>query len=396
MNTDLPLDFDAARRRATERRAAGVAVDFDPSRLALARRLAAYPRAKLARELNITPAAVGQFEKGQTKPTLPVLTGLADVLGVPVDFFRAGHPVASLPASAAHFRSLRATTAMEREQALAFGELVLSVFSATELSVDLPPVSLPDLTLPDLTLQGEVGEEIVAEAARETRRAIGISSGPVPHVIRLLESHGVAVARLENVSHRVDAFSHQQAVAPRQGSTLSPRPLVLLNPGKEDKARGRFNGAHELGHLVMHHDTEPGSRLAEAQAHAFAAEFLAPAEEIRADLPTRLDWVRFQDLKHRWGLSLKALVMRAHKLGRLTDHSYRRGMQQLSVWGFPEPGPLGEPEQPVLLPRAIALLGGEPALQQIANDAGLPLSEVRRVWAAAGGIDERPQVTLFP
>jgi antirestriction factor ArdC-like protein len=36
------------------------------------------------------------------------------------------------------------------------------------------------------------------------------------------------------------------------------------------------------------------------------------------------------------------------------------------------------------------------ALQQIANDAGLALSEVRRVWAAAGGVDERPQVTVFP
>jgi hypothetical protein len=146
----------------------------------------------------------------------------------------------------------------------------------------------------------------------------------------------------------------------------------------------------------MHHDTEPGSRLAEAQADAFAAEFLAPAEEIRPDLPNRLDWVRLQELKHRWGLSLKALVMRAHRLGKLTDHSYRRGMQQLSVWGYPEPGPLGEPEQPVLLPRAVALLGGESALPRIAADAGLPLSEARRVWIAAGGESERPQVTLFP
>lgn len=95
-------------------------------------------------------------------------------------------------------------------------------------------------------------------------------------------------------------------------------------------------------------------------------------------------------------MSLKALVMRAHKLGKLTDHSYRRGMQQLSVWGYPEPGALGEPEQPVLLPRAIDLLGGEPALIEIAETAGLPLSEVRRVWLACGGADERPKVTLLP
>ena len=391
MNVDLPLDFDAARKRTAERRAAGVAVDFDPQRLALARRLAGYPRAKLARELDITPAAVGQFEKGQARPTLPILTSMAEVLEVPVDFFRAGHPVTSLPASAAHFRSLRATTSMEREQALAFGELVLSVFAAVELSVDLPEVALPELTL-----TGELDEAAVAEAARDARCAMGIATGPVPHVIRLLESYGVAVARLENASHRVDAFSHQQAVHPRSGGLQGARPLVLLAPGKQDKARDRFTAAHELGHLLMHHDTEPGSRLAEDQAHAFAAEFLAPAEEIGKDLPTRLDWLRLQELKHRWGLSLKALVVRAHQLGRLTDHSYRRGMKQLSTWGLPEPGPLGDPEQPVLLPRAVTLLGGESALAKIAEDAGLPLSEVRRVWVAAGGMDERPRVTLLP
>ncbi|RBY92237.1 XRE family transcriptional regulator [Blastococcus sp. TBT05-19] len=391
MTQDLPLDFDAARKRATERRAAGVAVDFDPARLALARRLAAMPRTKLARALKISPAAVGQFEKGQARPTLPVLTGLADALDVPVDFFRAGHPMAVLPASAAHFRSLRATTVTEREQALAFGELVLSVFSALELSVDLPAVNLPGLQVDD-----ELDENGVVDAARRTRQAMGVSRGPVPHVVRLLESHGVAVAGLDDhVSPRVDAFSHQQALHPHPHQAHSPRPLVLLNPAKEDKARGRFNAAHELGHLVLHHDTEPGSRLNEAQAHAFAAEFLAPAEEIAPQLPTRLDWVRFHELKQRWGLSLKALVMRAHKLGKLTDHSYRRGMQQLTAWGLPEPGALGELERPVLMSRAVELLGGESALQRLAKDAGLPLSEVRRVWVAAGGADVRPRVDLL-
>jgi Zn-dependent peptidase ImmA (M78 family)/transcriptional regulator with XRE-family HTH domain len=388
---NLPLDFDEARRRATQRRAAGVAVDFDPSRLALARRLAAMPRTSLARELSITPAAVGQFEKGQSKPTLPILAGMAEALSVPVEFFRAGYPLPSLPASAAHFRSLRATTATERERALAFGELVLSVFQAVELGVDLPPVALPELVI-----AGELDEDAVAEAARQSRAAMGVPAGPVPHVIRLLESHGVAVAGLENASRKVDAFSHQQAVQTHSSQSPPPRPLVLLNPAKEDKARSRFNAAHELGHLVMHQDTEPGSRLAESQAHAFAAEFLAPAEEIRRDLPTRLDWVRFQELKNRWGLSLSALVMRAYKLGRLTEHSYRRGQQQLRIWGYPEPGALGEPERPVLLPKAVELLGGESALPRIAKQSGLPLAEVRRVWAAAGGTAARPRVDLLP
>ena len=86
--------------------------------------------------------------------------------------------------------------------------------------------------------------------------------------------------------------------------------------------------------------------------------------------------------------------MRAHTLERLTEHGYRRALHQLSSWGLPEPGPLGAPEAPVLLPRAVELLGGEPALAQVARDAGLPLSEVRRVWLAAGAGDPRPTVDL--
>ncbi|WP_236831318.1 ImmA/IrrE family metallo-endopeptidase [Blastococcus sp. KM273128] len=374
-----PLDLDAARQRAIRRRAAGVAVDFDPARLTLARRLSARQRTQLAREVGVTPAAITQYEKGQSKPTLPVLASLSEALAVPVEFFRAGHQVHALPAGGAHFRSLRSTSALEREKALAFGEVALSVFAAVEQQVELPAPRLPDLPV-----SPELDAVEIADLAGQARARMGVARGPVPHVVRLLEAHGVAVVRLDDASHRVDAFSHLHG----------PRPLVMLNPAKRDKARSRFDAAHELGHLLMHHDTEPGSRLAEMQAHAFAAEFLAPAAQIADDLPTRPDWVTLHALKRRWGLSLKALVMRAHTLERFTEHSYRRALRQLSFWGLPEPGPLGAPEVPVLLPRAIDLLGGEPALGVVARDAGLPLSEVRRVWLAAGADDPRPTVDL--
>lgn len=34
----------------------------------------------------------------------------------------------------------------------------------------------------------------------------------------------------------------------------------------DDKARSRFDAAHELGHLLLHHDAEPGSKVIENQA----------------------------------------------------------------------------------------------------------------------------------
>ncbi len=88
----------------------------------------------------------------------------------------------------------------------------------------------------------------------------------------------------------------------------------------------------------------------------FAAELLMPREEISQQLPRRIDWPAFHALKKHWGVSLRALVYRAHQLGRLTDASYRRANQQLSMWGLPEPGPLGPAESPQLLGLARQLL----------------------------------------
>lgn len=379
-----PIDLSKARQRTAARRGAGVAVDFDPARLALARRLAALPRTRLGRIVDVTPSAITQYEKGQTRPTLPVRDRLAEALDVPAEFFRAGHPIPGLPTGGAHFRSLRSTTALERERALSFGELVLAVFSAVELHVDLPPVRLPELEIAADAID-ELDRAGIEALARQARELLAVGPGPAPNVVRLLEAHGAAVVRLEEVSRKVDAFSHQQGC----------RPLVLLTTGKGDKARSRFDGAHELGHLLIHHDVEPGSRLVEQQAHAFAAEFLAPSAEIVDDLPDRLDWTAFHKLKRRWGISLKALVMRAHTLGRITDSTYQRGMRQLAMWGLPEQGTLGPPEAPVLLPRAVDLLGPrDAALAQLAADSGLPISQVERVWRACGGGEIRPSLDL--
>jgi len=165
-----------------------------------------------------------------------VLDKLAEVLEVPVEFFRAGNPVPVLPAAGAHFRSLRSTSALERERALSFGELALAMFAAAELHVELPSMALPELEIPTDWAE-DMDRAGIETLARQAREALDLAAGPVPHVVRLLEAHGVAVVRLEDTSDKVDAFCHQQGY----------RPLVLLSSGKQDKARSRFDAAHELG-----------------------------------------------------------------------------------------------------------------------------------------------------
>ena len=122
--------------------------------------------------------------------------------------------------------------------------------------------------------------------------------------------------------------------------------------------------------------------------------FLAPAEQIGPELPKRLDWPKLHELKRRWGLSLKALVMRSYKLDRFGETTYLRAMKQLSEWGVPEPGPLGPPERPVLLSRALELIEEPDVRTWLAEQSGLPVEIAARVIESAGGLDRRPAVNL--
>lgn len=375
----------AARLAARRRRSQGTTADFDGARLALARRLARLPRAQLARDVELSPAAISQFERGTSRPTAPVAAALALRLGIPENFFQHGHPTSTLTGAAAHFRSLRATPALSRDQALAFAELAMDVVAAVEQYVDLPELDLPDV--------GDAGPDTtrlrLAAAASRVRGAWGISNGPVGHVVRLLEAHGIVVLSLPDqingpeLDPGVDAFSTAAAV----------RPLVLLSPLKNDKARSRFDAAHELGHLLLHQDADPGNRVVEAQAQTFAAEFLMPAEQIVDDLPRRLDWEQLHAAKRRWGTSLKALVYRARVLGVMSETTSRRASIALAQHGNPEAGPLGPPEQPTLLGSAVDLLAANGvSLDELAAAARLPHTQIADVVDA--GRERRPRVTL--
>jgi Zn-dependent peptidase ImmA (M78 family)/transcriptional regulator with XRE-family HTH domain len=344
------------------------AAAFEPHALALARRWRRMRKNELARQVGVTAAAVSQYELAQARPSAAVLARLALALSMPVEFFAAGFPTPATPGRA-HFRSLRTATQAERDQAEAFGEVAWRVVEVVERHLRLPRLRLPHLDLAE-----PAGPDDVRAAAGTAREAFGLGQAPVAHMVRLLESYGVIVLALPDVSERVDAFSHW----------YGQRPFVFLNPAKDDKARSRMDTAHELGHLLMHHDAEPGSQILEREAAAFASEFLAPSIVLRDELPARLDFERLHELKRRWGISLKALVYRGHDLGIYRDHTYRRGMSLLAQWAYPEPGDLGPREAPSLLGKAVELLDQQQVtIATLATQAALPSTLARTVIDAA-------------
>jgi Zn-dependent peptidase ImmA (M78 family)/transcriptional regulator with XRE-family HTH domain len=311
---------------------------FNARRLTMARQLAGIKKSKLAELIGMSPASVTGWESGAKQPNRSTVAKLALALGVEPLFF-AGGPPPSI--SRPHFRSLRSTPQVAQDEAEAYGRFVAEVAGLLEASVELPELMLPDLPVePD----DPDGPE---RAARHAREHFGLPPGPVQHVVRLAERHGVVVVYSEPGVASIDAYS----------LTSSTRPVIVLNPVKDDYYRQRFDVAHELGHLIMHHDSEPGSKVLEDQAHRFASEFLMPAAEIRPLLPATTagkGWRELAALKEHWGVSLAALLYRARTLGVMSDVTYRNAIIRMSQngWRRAEPGKVSVLEMPSMLARA--------------------------------------------
>jgi Zn-dependent peptidase ImmA (M78 family)/transcriptional regulator with XRE-family HTH domain len=343
-------------------RAADVAAFFDGARLTLARQLAGLRKSDLAELLDMSPTAVAGWESGAKRPTAVTVARLALSLGVDPGFFAMRPDDVAALSSTPHFRSLRSTTQLARDQAFAYGQLAVDIATSLEKHVECPDPDVPSFPVPidtgDLVTAGpDVGGPDVGgpeQAAQHVRDCWGMSAGAPPHLVRLLENHGVLVVFSPPQAASVDAYSFDSRL----------RPVVVLNPVKHDYYRQRFDVAHELGHLVMHTDAEPGGRTVEDQANRFAAEFLMPAAEIRDELPKAMNAAAWQSLarsKERWGTSIQALLYRARRLGALTEVSYRNAMATLTSrgWRRSEPGLITVLEQPSMLPRALELLAAE-------------------------------------
>ena len=359
-------------RRLTSR-AADIAPLFDGSRLTLARHLAGLRKSELAVRVDKSPTAVAAFESNTKRPTASTVAQLALSLSVDPAFFAVRPDDVTALKTTPHFRSLRSTSQLSRDQAVAYGQLAVDVAANLERYAEFPEPDVPDYPV----RTDDPDEDAPKQAARFVREAWGLGAGPVGHLVRLLENHGILVVFSPMQTSSVDAYSFAGPL----------RPVVVLNPIKNDYYRQRFDAAHELGHLVMHSDAEPGGRIVEEQAHRFASELLMPADEIRELLPStmgRHPWRTLGQLKEQWGVSMQALLYRARQLDRLGEVSYRNAMTTMSArgWRRDEPGRMLRIEQPSLLPRTIELLSQESIGEDVLiNQCALPADLFRIVTA---------------
>jgi len=355
---------------------------FSAYRLQVARQARGFTKSDLSKRLEMSAAALSQFELGQNRPSPASIERLSSVLNFSPSFFSTGTVLSAADQaddevvdSFGHFRSLRSVSATRRRQLLTVAHLLRDVTAFLETHVKLPELDVPHH-------EAESPEDIASVAA-EVRSELGVDSAdPIEDVLRLLERRGIVCARYPMDAADVSAFS-----VPMERRTF----LVLKQQREAKRDRDRFSSCHELGHLVMHESGQAlASKALERQADIFASEFLMPTESIRDELPSKVDWPRLLQLKQRWGVSMAALLYRSKSLGIMPETTYVQAVRTMNVrgWRKNEPGTVAAIEAPRLLNAAISITDFTEA--DVSAATGWPEDMVSELFAES--TDARPSV----
>jgi Zn-dependent peptidase ImmA (M78 family)/DNA-binding XRE family transcriptional regulator len=328
-----------------------------PSRLEIARKRRGLTLTRLAELTGLSTRSISLYENGHQEPSAETLLHLADVLDVAPEFLGAPD-VDQIPQAAVSFRALSKMTARQRDQALSAGRIALLINDWIDARFHLPAADIPSLTGHD-----------PESAAEMVRARWGLGVRPIANVLHLLEAHGIRIYSLTAETNELDAYSLY----------WNGQPVTFLSTGKSGE-RGRFDAAHELGHLVLHGEhLVPDRPVAEVEANRFAAAFLMPRSSVLAQGLRDATADQILQAKRIWKVAARALTHRLHELDLLTEWGYRTACVQLSRWGYRRAEPNGIPrESSQLLAkvfRAVRDAGETPAT--IADAIGITAGELR-------------------
>lgn len=201
-------------------------------------------------------------------------------------------------------------------------------------------------------------------------------TGPIKNLTASAERAGVCLVPIVGLDG-IDGIS----------SWVDSQPVLGLSvtvPGD----RFRFSLAHEIGHLVMHH--RKGDET-ERQANRFASSLLVPKDDFLSALPKNPMLRDFVNLKSVWGMSVAALVYKAHELEIIDDNRFRALQIQMSKWRRTEPGEF-EPAVGRALSALIAQAGGVDAVATRLEIHAGHLSEISN-WTHLRGMSSSPTKT---
>lgn len=161
--------------------------------------------------------------------------------------------------------------------------------------------------------------------AIELRYKWKLGSGPILQPIAVLEEHGVKVIEVEEDTELFDGTSNEVEGIPVV--VLNKSDNTTDNPKYQNNAERRnLTLFHELGHKIMNIPEEIQNKEREDLCNVFANEMLIPSETFKAIFGVKRQKISSFELKEvqrEFGISVRALLMKAYQLEVITANRYK-------------------------------------------------------------------------
>lgn len=326
---------------------------FLGEKLRLARLLNGMTLKELGDAVTASRQFIHQLEGDIRQPPEDMLYALCESLSVRENFFYQ-ELVNDVKFEQCHFRKRKTTPVGLANRVCSYSTIFEELVEFLSQYLEFPEPNVPDYSNNDDTYTNLE----IEDAAESCRKYWGLGlDNPIENITNVLENSGVVITTFSGVSEKVDALSLNRK-----------RPIIIRNSAKPSPCRLRFDLAHECGHFVLHNGTETGNTVTESEADRFASAFIFPRASFLKEFPRNFiassesSWRPLYLLKIRWGMSLKAIIYRAHFLKIISSQQYRSANVRLSKTGQSKVERFDEQietEVPGLLKSSIELLGDE-------------------------------------
>lgn len=264
----------------------------------------------------VTKQAIGKYEKCLMRPSDEVMLRLCLAMGISPDYFSRS---ARFDLSQLQFRK-RSRLPVKKEEALK--HRALDFFERYQ--------ELEDLLGWNVSFENPLLDPVVRtktdieQAALELREKWQLGLAPIVNILELLEEKGIKVFEIGDI----EDFDGMSA---RVGETY-----VMVIKRESSLDRVRFTAAHELAHILLTFAPDiPGDK--ELLCHYFAGAFLLPAEVLKRELRGKRRKITFWELKkikETYGISIQAIMYRAHALGLVSDRQFSNFKNTLNQKGW--------------------------------------------------------------
>lgn len=301
-------------------------------RLKAARKMAGFSMDRLAQETGglITKQAISKYENSKMNPDSQVLNAMAKALGVKAEYFFRD---AKVSLSGLEFRKKSRLAKKVEDQ------IKQKSLDYLERYVEIEEVLNQKAKYKNPLFGLKVkNRNDIEEAVKKLRKLWHLGDAPISNLMELLEDKGVRIYEVD-VDNEFDGLS----------AFVGDIPVIAVRT-QNDLVRKRFTIAHELGHIMLDFSAAKGDSP-EKLCHSFAGALLLPESIIFAELGKKRSKVTLWELKKLkgiYGISIQAIMARAHKLGIISDYSYREFCIILNKrgWKKDEPGTYEGKERP--------------------------------------------------